>query len=396
MFAHLVLGLRAAGIPASLTEYLALLGAMQAGVAGYSIDDFYFLSRAALVKDERHLDRFDQVFAACFRGVTREDVTDPSQPIPEEWLRRLAEKLLSPEEMAQIQALGGFDSLMQTLRDRLAEQQGRHQGGSKWIGTAGTSPFGAYGYNPEGVRIGQDGSRHRRAVKVWDKREFRDLDDTVEINTRNMKLALRRLRRFAREGAATELDLPGTIRATAGNAGTLDLKLLPERRNTAKLLLFLDIGGSMDDHIRLCEELFSAARAEFKHMAHYYFHNCPYERVWKTNYRRHDNEIPTAEVLRTYGPDYRLIFVGDASMSPYEIIQPGGSVEHWNDEAGEVWLDRLTQQFRHCAWLNPIPEEHWKHGVSIGMIRQKLGGRMFPLTLDGLDRMARDLQRAQQ
>jgi uncharacterized protein with von Willebrand factor type A (vWA) domain len=392
MFSHLVLGLRAAGIPASLTEYLSLLGAMKAGVAGYSVEDFYFLARAALVKDERYLDRFDQVFATCFRGLERTEA-DPTQPIPEEWVKRLAEKLLSPEEMAKIEALGGFDKLMETLRQRLAEQQGRHQGGSKWVGTAGTSPFGAYGYNPEGVRIGQDESRHRRAVKVWDKREFRDLDDNVEINTRNMKMALRRLRRFAREGAATELDLPGTIRATAGNAGTLDLKLVAERRNTVKVLLFLDIGGSMDDHIRICEELFSAARSEFKHLEHYYFHNCPYERVWKTNYRRRDNQISTLEVLRTYGPDYRLIFVGDASMSPYEIVQAGGSVEHWNDEAGEVWLSRLTKQFRNCAWLNPMPEANWQHGLSIGMIKQKLGGRMFPLTLDGLDRMAREMQR---
>jgi uncharacterized protein with von Willebrand factor type A (vWA) domain len=392
MFAHLVLGLRAAGVPASLTEYLALLGAMQAGVAGYSVEDFYFLARAALVKDERHLDRFDKVFAECFRGL-ESATADPTRPIPEEWLKRLAEKLLSPEERAQIEALGGFDKLMQTLRERLAEQQGRHQGGSKWIGTAGTSPFGAYGYNPEGVRIGQEESRHRRAVKVWDRREFRDLDDTVEINTRNMKMALRRLRRFAREGVATELDLPGTIRATAGNAGTLDLKLLPERRNTAKLLLFLDIGGSMDDHVRLCEELFSAARSEFKHLEHFYFHNCPYERVWKTNHRRRDNQISTLDVLRTYGPDYRLIFVGDASMSPYEILQQGGSVEHWNDEPGQVWLDRLTKQFRHCAWLNPIPEANWQYGLSIGLMRQSLGGRMFPLTLDGLDRMAREMQR---
>jgi uncharacterized protein with von Willebrand factor type A (vWA) domain len=392
MFAHLVLGLRAAGIPASLTEYLTLLGAMKAGTADYSVEDFYFLSRATLVKDERHLDRFDQVFAECFRGLER-PAGDPAQAIPEEWLRKLAEKLLSPEEMAQIEALGGFDKLMQTLRDRLAEQQGRHQGGSKWIGTAGTSPFGAHGYNPEGVRIGQDTSRHRRAVKVWDRRDFRDLDDTVELNTRNMKLALRRLRRFAREGTATELDLPGTIRATASNAGTLDLKLVAERRNAAKLLLFLDIGGSMDDHIRICEELFSAARSEFKHLEHFYFHNCPYERVWKTNRRRRDNQIPTAEVLRTYGPEYRLVFVGDASMSPYEILHPGGSVEHWNDEAGEVWLDRLTKQFRHCAWLNPMPEAHWKHGVSVGMIRQKMNGRMFPLTLEGLDRMTREIVR---
>jgi uncharacterized protein with von Willebrand factor type A (vWA) domain len=391
VFSHLVLGLRSAGIPASITEYLSLLAAMRAGVADYSVDDFYYLARAALVKDERHLDRFDKVFAECFRGLERPE-GDPTQTIPEEWLKKLAEKLMTPEEMAQIEALGGFDKLMETLRQRLAEQQGRHQGGSKWIGTAGTSPFGAYGYNPEGVRIGQDKSRHRRAVKVWDRREFRDLDDSVELNTRNIKLALRRLRRFAREGAATELDLPGTIRATATNAGTLDLKLVAERRNTQKLLLFLDIGGSMDDHIRLCEELFSAARSEFKHLEHYYFHNCPYERLWKSNYRRRDNQLSTWDVLRTYGRDYRLIFVGDASMSPYEILQPGGSVEHWNEESGEVWMHRLTTQFPHCAWLNPMPEHTWQHSVSIGLMRQKMHGRMFPLTLDGLDRLAREMQ----
>ena len=391
MFAPLVLGLRAAGIPASITEYLALLAAMRADVVAYSVEDFYFLSRAALVKDERHLDRFDQVFAATFRGL--EQPTDPAQPIPEEWLRKLAEKLLSPQEMAQVAALGGFEKLMQTLRERLAEQQGRHQGGSKWIGTAGTSPFGAHGYNPEGVRIGQDASRHRRAVKVWDERHFRDLDDRVELNTRTMKLALRRLRRFARQGTPSELDLPGTIQATAGNAGTLDLKLVPERRNAVKVLLFLDIGGSMDDHVQICAELFSAARSQFRHLEHFYFHNCPYERVWKTNHRRRDSEIPTAEVLRTYGPDYRLIFVGDASMSPYEILQPGGSVEHWNDEAGEVWLDRLCAHFRHFAWLNPMGQGNWAHSISAGLIRQRLRGRMFPLTLEGLDLMSRELGR---
>ncbi|MCW3476195.1 vWA domain-containing protein [Limobrevibacterium gyesilva] len=392
MFAHFILALRQGGVPASITEYLALLGAMKAGVAAYSIDDFYYLSRAALVKDERHLDRFDRIFGECFKGLEPPE-GDMTRELPEEWLRKLAEKLLTPEEMAQIEALGGFEQLMETLRQRLAEQQGRHQGGAKWIGTAGTSPFGAYGYNPEGVRIGQDESRHRRAVKVWDRREFKDLDDDVELGTRNMKLALRRLRRFARQGAATELDLPDTIRSTANNAGHLDLKLVAERHNTVKVLLFLDVGGSMDEHVRVSEELFSAARSEFKHLEYFYFHNCPYERVWKTNRRRQEHQIATHEVLRTYGPDYKLIFVGDASMSPYEISHGGGSVEHWNEEAGSVWMQRLTTHYRRSAWLNPCPERAWHHVMSIAMLRDLMGGRMFPLTLGGLDDMTRDLSR---
>ena len=313
------------------------------------------------------------------------------QDLPEEWLRKLAEKLLTPEEMEKIEALGGFDALMERLQQRLDEQKGRHQGGSKWIGTAGTSPFGAYGYNPEGVRIGQDESRHRRAVKVWDKREFRDLDDTVELGTRGMKLALRRLRRFARQGAATELDLDGTVRATANNAGTLDLKMVPERHNTVKVLLFLDIGGSMDDYVKLSEELFSAARTEFKHLEHFYFHNCPYERVWKQNRRRHEEVLPTWQVLRTYGPDYKLIFVGDAAMSPYEIAMQGGSVEHWNEETGAAWLQRLTGHYTRSAWLNPTPLRDWGHVRSIQMIRDLMGGRMYPLTVNGIDEMTREL-----
>ena len=392
MFAHFILALRQGGVPASITEYLSLLGAMRAGVADYSVDDFYYLSRAALVKDERHLDRFDRIFGECFKGLEAPQGNAPRE-LPEEWLRKLAEKLLTPEEMAQIEALGGFEKLMETLRKRLAEQKGRHQGGSKWIGTAGTSPFGAFGFNPEGVRIGQDESRHRRAVKVWDKREFRDLDDTVELGTRNLKLALRRLRRFARQGAPTELDLPDTIRSTAHNAGHLDLKLVPERHNTVKVLLFLDVGGSMDDHVRVTEELFSAARTEFKHLEYFYFHNCPYERVWKNNRRRHEVVIPTFEVLRTYGPDYKLIMVGDATMSPYEIVQPGGSVEHMNPEAGSVWLQRLTSHYRRSAWLNPQSQRSWGHNQSIGMVRQLMEGRMFPLTLAGLDEMTRELSR---
>jgi uncharacterized protein with von Willebrand factor type A (vWA) domain len=390
MFAHFILALRQAGVPASITEYLALMAAMKANVAEYSVEDFYYLSRAALVKDERHLDRFDRVFGECFKGLEAVQ-GDPTREIPEEWLRKMAEKLLSPEEMKQIEAMGGPDVLMDRLRELLREQKGRHQGGSKWIGTAGTSPFGAYGYNPEGVRIGQDESRHRSAVKVWDRRDFRDLDDDVEIGTRNIKLALRRLRRFARQGAATELDLPDTIRSTANNAGTLDLKLVPERHNTVKVLLFLDIGGSMNDHVRISAELFSAARSEFKHLEYFYFHNCPYERVWKNNRRRHDEQMSTWQVLRTYGPDYKLIFVGDAAMSPYEIEMAGGSVEHWNEESGRVWIDRLTSHYRRSAWLNPSPQRGWGHVRSTNMIRALLEGRMYPLTVGGIDAMTREL-----
>ncbi len=392
MFATFIIALRQAGLPASVTEYLALLRAMKAGVADYSVDDFYHLSRAALVKDERHLDRFDRVFGEVFKGLEPPE-GDRAQEIPEEWLRKLAEKLLTEEEKAALEAAGGFEALMELLKQRLAEQKGRHQGGSKWIGTAGTSPFGAHGYNPEGVRIGQDESRHRRAVKVWDKREFRDLDGDVEIGTRNMKVALRRLRRFARDGAATELDLPGTIRSTANNAGSLDLKMVPERHNRVKVLLLLDIGGSMDDHVRECAELFSAARAEFKHMEHFYFHNCPYERLWRDNRRRQNSTVPTWDVLRTYGPDYKLILVGDAAMSPYEIAQPGGSVEHWNEEPGSAWMGRLLGHFRRSAWLNPMPEEAWGRYHSVGMVRQLMERRMFPLTLAGVEAMTRELAR---
>ena len=397
MFTGFIFALREAGIPVSVTEYLTLLGAMQAGIAAYDVEDFYFLSRAALVKDERHLDRFDRVFGQIFKGLEAvggapAPGTAP-QDLPAEWLRRMAEKHLTAEEKAAIEALGGFEKLMETLRQRLAEQKGRHEGGSKWIGTAGTSPFGADGYNPEGVRIGQNESRHRRAVKVWDAREFRDLDDTVELGTRNLKLALRRLRRFARQGAATELDMPGTIRATAHNAGALDLKLVPERHNAVKVLLFLDVGGSMDDHVRASEELFSAARSEFKHLAFFYFHNCPYERLWQHNARRRDTAIPTADILRTYGPDYRAIFVGDATMSPYEIIQPGGSVEHLNDEPGATWMARLTEHWPRAAWLNPVPRAEWDRTHSVRLLRDLMHGRMFPLTPGGLDDMTRILSR---
>ncbi len=393
MFTGFVEGLRGAGVPVSITEHLSLLGAMEAGVADYSVEDFYFLARSALVKDERWFDRFDRVFAQHFKGLEAVSGEDLTTDIPEDWLRRLAEKTLSAEEMAAVEALGGFDKLMETLKKRLEEQKGRHQGGSKWIGTAGTSPFGAYGYNPEGVRIGQQESRHRRAVKVWDRREFRDLDDGVELNTRTLKLALRKLRRFAREGAAEELNLDGTIRATAENAGTLDLKFTPERRNTMKVLLFLDVGGSMDDHVRASEELFSAAKSEFKHLEYFYFHNCVYEGVWKSNARRRTEQTPTQDVLRTFGPDYRLIFVGDAAMSPYEIVQPGGAVEHWNPESGAAWIERLTGHFRRVAWLNPTPEPQWGYSQSTTILRQLVEERMYPMTLDGLDRMTRALSR---
>ncbi|AWJ89391.1 VWA domain-containing protein [Azospirillum baldaniorum] len=397
MFTGFFFELRKAGVPVSLNEYLTLMEAMKRGVADFRVEDFYYLSRACLVKDERNLDRFDRVFGQVFKGLEGAEGAGgdeiPVVDLPEEWLRKLAERFLTDEEKAQIQALGGWQKLMETLAERLAEQKGRHQGGSKWIGTAGTSPFGAYGYNPEGVRIGQKESRHRRAVKVWDKREFKNLDDQVEIGTRNIKVALRRLRKFARTGAASELDLPGTIRATASNAGWLDLKMVPERHNTVKVLLFLDIGGSMDDHIRLVEELFSAARGEFKHLEHFYFHNCVYESVWRDNKRRHDERTPTWDVLHTYPADYKLVFVGDAAMSPYEIAYAGGSVEHWNEEPGQVWLQRMLSVYSRAVWLNPTPESRWGYTESTRMLQRLLDGRMYPLTLQGLDAAMRELVR---
>jgi len=379
--------LRAHEVPVSLREYLGFLEAMDANLVTYDVDGFYYLARVTMVKDERHLDRFDRAFSAAFAGLEHVSVADMlgAVDLPQDWLTKLAEKSLTPEEMAEIQALGGFDKLMETLQERLRDQQGRHQGGSKWIGTAGTSPFGAYGYNPEGVRIGQDRSRHRRAVKVWDKREFRNLDDSVELGTRNIKVALKRLRRWARDGAHEELDLDGTIRATAEH-GYLDVKTRPERRNAVKVVLFLDIGGSMDDHIRVVEELFSAARAEFKHLEHYYFHNCLYEGVWRDNSRRWTEQTPTWDVLHTYGSDYKCIFVGDASMSPYEVLYPGGANEHMNPEAGEVWLRRACAQWPDHLWINPVPEQHWGYTQSIGLIGQIFENRMVPMTLDGIDR----------
>ena len=382
---------RKAGIPVSLQEYLMLLEALDKGVVYGSVDDFYSLSRTCLVKDEAYFDRFDLAFAAYFKGV--QSIPDEIvRDIPAEWLKKLAERWLSDEEKAKVEALGGWEKIMETIKQRLEEQKARHQGGSKWIGTAGTSPYGAYGYNPEGIRIGQDGNRNFRAVKVWDKREFKDLDDTVELGVRNMRIALRRLRRFARQGAAEELDLDTTIQETASK-GYLDVKLRPERRNAVKVLLFLDVGGSMDWHVEQAEELFSAARAEFKHFEHFYFHNCLYERVWKENRRRWDETTPTLDVIRTYPSDYRVVFVGDASMSPYEIVMPGGSVEHWNDEAGQVWVERLLNHFHKAVWLNPVPQKHWDYTQSIGLLRRLFGERMFPLTIEGIDGAMRELVR---
>ncbi|WP_208348628.1 vWA domain-containing protein [Pseudaestuariivita rosea] len=386
--------LRKTGVPVSLREYLSFLEGMKAGLVTYDVEGFYYLARAAMVKDERNIDKFDRAFAVSFEGLEQISLDQVLQAVdlPAEWLEKMAEKHLSDEEKAEIEALGGFDKLMETLKERLKEQEGRHQGGNKWIGTAGTSPFGAYGYNPEGVRIGQKESRHQRAVKVWDKREFRNLDDTVELGTRNIKVALKRLRRWARDGAADELDLDGTIRATAEH-GYLDVKTRPERRNAVKVLLFLDVGGSMDPHIKVVEELFSAARAEFKHLEYYYFHNCLYEGVWRDNRRRWNAQTPTHEVLRTYGPDYKCIFVGDASMSPYEILYPGGANEHWNAEAGQVWLTRARDQWPGNLWINPLPEKYWEYTHSISMIRDIFNGQMVPMTLEGLDRGMRELRR---
>ncbi len=394
MFQPFFENLRAAAVPVSLREYLAFLEGLKAGLATYDVEAFYYLARAVMVKDERNLDKFDRAFAVTFEGLDQIPASAVMEAvdIPEDWLRKMAEKHLSAEERAEIEALGGFDKLMETLKERLKEQQGRHQGGNKWIGTAGTSPFGAYGYNPEGVRIGQKESRHQRAVKVWDKREFKNLDGDVELGTRNIKVALKRLRRWVREGAREELDLDGTIRATAEN-GYLDVKTRPERHNAAKVLLFLDVGGSMDPHIKLVEELFSAARSEFKHLEYYYFHNCLYEGVWRDNRRRWDAQTPTHEVLRTYGPDYKCIFVGDASMSPYEIAYPGGANEHWNKEAGQVWLERAREQWISHLWINPVPEKYWEYTHSIQMIREIFEDRMVPMTLDGLERGMRELTR---
>ena len=391
MFVHFFHELKKANVPVSLREYLTLLQAMDADVIDRRVEEFYYLSRSALVKDERNLDKFDIVFSHVFKGLELLGDGEIAN-IPEEWLRALTEKFLTEEEKAQIEALGGWEKIMEELQKRLEEQKERHEGGNKWIGTGGTSPFGANGYNPEGVRIGQKEGRHGKAVKVWDKREYKNLDDQVELGTRNIKVALRRLRRFAREGAADELDLDGTIKATA-HQGYLDIKMVPERRNKINVLIFFDIGGSMDSHIKLCEELFSAARTEFKNLEYFYFHNCLYEGVWKDNSRRHSEKLNTWDVLHKYPSDYKVIFVGDATMSPYEITYAGGSVEHWNEEPGGVWLERVNQIYESCVWINPIPERHWEYTPSLQIIKQIMGERMFPLTLEGLDHAMRELSR---
>ena len=382
--------LREAGLKVSITEFLTLLELLKKRVISFDVEAFYYLSRACLVKDESLYDRFDRAFSTHFKGI--ENIFGPENAdIPEDWLRKQVELGLSDEEKAKIEAMGGWEKLMETLKQRLEEQDERHQGGSKWIGTGGTSPFGAYGYNPEGVRIGQSESRHRRAVKVWDKREFRNLDDSLELGTRNLKVALRRLRRFAREGAADELDLPDTIDSTAKNAGLLEIKMVPERHNATKVLLFLDIGGSMDDHVRVCEELFSAASSEFKHLEYFYFHNCVYEGLWKDNLRRHGERMNTMDVLHKFSADYKLIFVGDATMSPYEIQHPGGSVEHWNEEAGITWMKRLLDTYPKAIWLNPEPVKRWDYTPSIQMLSTIMEQRMYPLTVNGLERGMREL-----
>jgi len=394
MFVPFFENLRKYAVPVTLREYLTFLEAMKAGLVTYDVEGFYYLARAAMVKDERNIDKFDVAFAKTFEGlesITFEQVLEAVE-LPADWLKKMGEKHLTPEEMAQIEALGGFEKLMETLKERLREQQGRHQGGSKWIGTNGTSPFGAEGYNPEGVRIGQEKSRHQRAVKVWDKREFKNFDDTVELGTRNIKVALKRLRQWARDGAFDELDLDGTIRSTAEH-GYLDIKTRPERRNAVKVLLFLDVGGSMDPHIKVMEELFSAAKSEFKHMEHFYFHNCLYEGLWKDNRRRWSEQTPTWEVLRKYGPDYKAIFIGDASMSPYEVAYPGGANEHWNEESGETWLKRAREQWPDNLWINPVPRKYWSYTQSIKMVREIFDDRMYPMTLEGLSKGMKELSR---
>ena len=385
--------LRKVQIPVSLTEYLTLLAGLEARIAGYSVDDFYYLARATLVKDERFFDRFDQVFGDYIRGQQTifEQVLGE---IPLDWLRKQKELNLTDEEKALIESLGGWDKLMETLKQRLEEQKKEHHGGNKWIGTGGTSPFGNSGYNPEGVRIGQATGRQGRAVKVWDKREYQNLDDSVELGTRNIKVALRKLRRFAREGAEEELDLDDTIRSTARRAGLLDIKLVPERRNTTKLLLFLDVGGSMDPHVKVCEEIFSATRAEFKHLEHFYFHNFVYETVWRDNNMRNNRRLPTSQLMNTYSADHKVVFVGDATMSPYEIMAVGGSIEHWNEDAGATWIARMLALYPYAVWLNPQPEDYWSYIPSIGIVKELVSDRMFPLTIDGLERAMKALKKA--
>jgi uncharacterized protein len=395
MFIPFFDAMRKNGVPVSMREFLTFIEGIKAGLATYDLNAFYYLARISMVKDERNIDKFDRAFAATFEGLDNIKLQQVLEAvdIPADWLTKMAEKHLSAEEKTEIEALGGFEKLMETLKKRLEEQKKRHEGGTKWVGTAGTSPFGAYGYNPEGIRIGQNESRHQRATKVWDKREFKNMDDTVELGTRNIKVALKRLRKWARDGAAEELDLNGTIRATAEN-GYLDVKTRPERRNAVKVLLFLDVGGSMDPHIKVVEELFSAARTEFKHLEHFYFHNCLYEGVWRDNSRRWDAQLETAGVLRTYGPEYKCIFVGDASMSPYEIAYPGGANEHWNVESGQVWLERARDQWNSHLWINPVPEKYWTYTHSIQMVQDIFGAdRMVGMTLSGLEKGMKGLTR---
>lgn len=390
MFIDFFLLLKGHGLPVTLKEFLVLLEALDKGLGKFSVEEFYNLSRTILIKRQQHLDKFDQLFGHYFEGT--ELVPDEMfREIPEDWLRKNLEKFLTEEEKAMIEAMGGLEALMERFKELLKEQQERHEGGNKWIGTGGVSPFGAYGYNPEGFRIGQEGSGHRRAIKVWDKRQYRNLDDDVELNTRNLKVALKRLRVFTREGVADELDMDTTIRRTADNAGLLDLHLVPSKLNRVKVLLLFDIGGSMDDHIELCARLFSAAKYEFKHLEYFYFHNCLYEYVWKDNRRRHSERIPTFDIFHKYNRDYRVILVGDASMSPYEITYPGGSVEHYNDEAGVVWLQRLKDHYPHFAWLNPVPEEYWKYTQSIGMLKEFFEDEMYPLTISGITKAIKSI-----
>ena len=382
--------LRSGGLNTSITELLHLLEAMEYGIAKFSVENFYYLSRSILVKDESLFDRFDQIFTAHFSGIEK-IINELFKDVPEEWLRKQAQLMLTEEERAQIESMGGFEKLIETLKKRFEEQKDRHQGGSKWIGTAGTSPYGAYGYNPEGIRIGQPGSVHRRAVKVWDKREFRNLDNSVNIGTRSIKIALRQLRKFAREGIADQLDIDNTIKKTAKNAGLLELEMVPEKHNSIKILLCLDVGGSMDDHVRVCEELFSAASSEFKNLEYFYFHNFLYEKLWKDNNRRHAEQIPLNEIINKYGPEYKLILVGDATMSPYEIAYPGGSIEHWNEEPGSVWLKRMLDHFKNAVWINPEEKKHWSFTPSIKLTHDLMEGRMYPLTLDGLSEAIKNL-----
>ena len=391
MLIDLLFRLRKARVPVSITEYLAMLDGLSHNITNHSVDEFYHFSRLCLVKDERHFDRFDQVFGDYINGL-QQLFDEVIGEIPEEWLRKEAERLFTEEEKKEIEALGGWDKIMETLRERMEEQKKRHQGGKKWIGTGGTSPYGAYGYNPAGIRIGQKTGRQGRALKVWDKREYKNLDDGRQLGTRNLKMALRKLRRFAREGAQDQFDLDDTISATARNAGLLDIKMVAERRNAIKVLLLFDIGGSMDYHVQVSEELFSAARSEFKHLEYYYFHNFVYEKLWKDNRRRHNETISTQEFLRTYASDYRVIFVGDATMSPYEITTPGGSVEHWNEEAGHVWINRILEKFPHAAWLNPEPQAYWSRVPSVKLTHELMQQRMFALTVEGIGKAINSLK----